>query len=154
MEPGVWIQLLKTVYGLADGTREWRDCFLAEAKKVGFKPSVLEPCLLTIAENTGKYNRCLGVTVDDVAGGGGKAWQEAMQKLRTRFRFGKWEKRAGKFCGREVRQMDDGSIEVGQPSYAKHIDFIPVASDRKHQDLEATDEEKSAMRSVLGALSS
>ena len=25
----VWVQLLKTVNGLADGTREWRNCFLA-----------------------------------------------------------------------------------------------------------------------------
>ena len=25
----VWVQLLKKVYGLADGTREWRNCLLA-----------------------------------------------------------------------------------------------------------------------------
>ena len=28
----VWVQLLKTVNGLADGTREWRNCFLATAR--------------------------------------------------------------------------------------------------------------------------
>ena len=26
-----WVKLLKTVNGLADGTREWRNCFLATA---------------------------------------------------------------------------------------------------------------------------
>ena len=33
---GVWVQLLKTVNGLADGTREWRKCFLAAARGLGF----------------------------------------------------------------------------------------------------------------------
>ena len=38
----VWVQLLKTVDGLADGTREWRNCFLATARGLGFETSVLE----------------------------------------------------------------------------------------------------------------
>ena len=36
----VWVQLLKTVDGLADGAREWRNCFLATAKGLGFETSV------------------------------------------------------------------------------------------------------------------
>ena len=32
----VRVQLLKTVDGLADGTREWRNCFLATARRTGF----------------------------------------------------------------------------------------------------------------------
>ena len=31
-----WVQLLKTVNGLADGTRGWRNCFLATARGIGF----------------------------------------------------------------------------------------------------------------------
>ena len=42
---GVWVQLLKTVNGLADGTREWRNCFLAAARGLGFETSVLELCV-------------------------------------------------------------------------------------------------------------
>ena len=30
---GVWVQLLKTVNGLADGTREWKNCVLAAARR-------------------------------------------------------------------------------------------------------------------------
>ena len=37
----VWVQLLKTVNGLADGTRKWRNCFLATARGLGFETSVL-----------------------------------------------------------------------------------------------------------------
>ena len=35
----VWVQLLKTVNGLADGMKEWRNCFLASARSVLRRPS-------------------------------------------------------------------------------------------------------------------
>ena len=35
-----WVQLLQTAKGLADGTREWRNCFLATAIRLGFETSV------------------------------------------------------------------------------------------------------------------
>ena len=41
-EPRVSVQLLKTVNGLAEGAREWRNCFLLAAKGLGFETSVLE----------------------------------------------------------------------------------------------------------------
>ena len=44
----VWVQLLRTVHGLADGTREWRNCFLATARGLGCETSVLEPCVLVL----------------------------------------------------------------------------------------------------------
>ena len=44
----VWVQLLKTVNGLADGTRERRNCFRATARGVGFETSVLVPCVLVL----------------------------------------------------------------------------------------------------------
>ena len=44
----VWVQLLKTVHGVADGTRERRNCFLATAGGLGFETSVLEPCVLVL----------------------------------------------------------------------------------------------------------
>ena len=41
----VRILLFKTVNGLADGTREWRICFLTTARGLGFETSALEPCV-------------------------------------------------------------------------------------------------------------
>ena len=69
---GVWVQLLKTVNGQADGTREWRNCFLGAARGLGFETSVLEPCVL----------------VDDIAGGGEKVWEQAISKVKQRFTLG------------------------------------------------------------------
>ena len=109
---GVWVQLLKTVNGLADGTREWRNCFLPAARGLGFETSVLEPCVLVLRSTQQKYHGIIGVAVDNIAGGGGEVWEQAISKLKQRFTFGHWEVVKGKFCSREVVQAADGSMRV------------------------------------------
>ena len=44
----VGVQLLKTVNDLTDGTREWRNCFLATARGLGFETSAFLPCVLVL----------------------------------------------------------------------------------------------------------
>ena len=95
---GVWVQLLKTVNGLADGTREWRNCFLAAARGLGLEASVLEPCVLVLRNTQQKYHGIAGVAVDDIAGGGDEVWEQAVSKLKQRFTFGHWEVGKGKFA--------------------------------------------------------
>ena len=116
---------LETVNGLADGTREWRNCFLAAARGLGFKTSVLEPCLLVLRSKQQKYHGINGVAVDDIAGGGDEVWEQAISKLKQRFTFGHWEVGKVRFCSREVVQAADGSKRVGQPVYIKSLDFVP-----------------------------
>ena len=72
------MQLLKTVNGLADGTREWRNCFLAAARGLGFETSVLEPCVLVLRNTQQKCHGIVGVAVDDIAGGGDEGWEQAI----------------------------------------------------------------------------
>ena len=50
VSPGAVIELKKTVYGLVDGPREWWSCFMAEAKKAGFRQTKLEPSVLTLID--------------------------------------------------------------------------------------------------------
>ena len=149
---GVWVQLLETVNGLADGTREWRNCFLAAARGLGFETSVLEPCVLVLRSTQQKYHGVIGVAVDDIAGGGDEVWEQAISKLKQRFTFGHWEVGKGKFCSREVVQAADGSMRVGQPAYIKSLDFVPLGKLREEQSGGANVSDKTAMRSVLGAL--
>ena len=52
----VWVQLLKTVNGVADGTREWRNCFLETAKSTRFETSVLGPCVLVLRGSQQRYH--------------------------------------------------------------------------------------------------
>ena len=109
----VWVQLLKTVHGLADGTREWRNCFLAAARGLGFETSVLEPCVLVLRNTQQKYHGIVGLAVDDIAGGGDEVWEQAISKLKQRFTFGHWEVEKGKFCSREVVQAADCPCVLG-----------------------------------------
>ena len=71
----VWVQLLKTVNGLADGTREWRK----------------EPCVLVLRSPQQGNHGIIGVAVDDIAGGGNEVWDQAIMELEKRFTFGQWE---------------------------------------------------------------
>ena len=146
------MKLLKTVNGLADGTREWRNCFLATARGLGFETSVLERCVLVLRGSQQKYHGIIGVAVDDIAGGGDEVWEQAISKLKKRFTLGHWEVGKGKFCSRQVVQATDGSLRVGQPAYIKSLDFVPLGKMRKEQPGGANETEKVAMRSVLGAL--
>ena len=127
---GVWVQLIKTVNGLADGTREWRNCFLAAARGLGFETSVLEPCVLVLRNTQQKYHGIVGVAVDDIAGGGDEVWEQAISKLKQRFTFGQCEVGKGKFCSREMVQAADGSMRVGQPAYIKSLDFVPWETEK------------------------
>ena len=103
--PRVWVQLVKTVNGLADGTKEWRNSFLATARGLGFETSVLEPCVLVLRNTQQKYHGIVGVAVDDTAGGGDEVWEQAISKLKQRFTFGHWEVGKGKFSCRGNRQF-------------------------------------------------
>ena len=85
---GVWVQLVKTVNGLADGTREWRNCFLARG--LGFETSVLEPCLLVLRNTQQKYHGIVEVAVDEIAGEGDEVWEQAISTFKQRFTFGQW----------------------------------------------------------------
>ena len=99
---GVWVQLLKTVHGLADGTRESGGTVSLLQPEVWFEISVLEPSVLVLRNTQQKYHGIVGVAVDDIAGGGDEVWEQAISKLKQRFTFGHWEVGKGKCCSREV----------------------------------------------------
>ena len=86
-----WVQLLKKVNGLADGTREWRNSFLVTAGGIGFETSDLEPCVLVLRSSQQRCLDIIGVAVDDIAGGGDDVWEHKISGLNKRFTFGRWE---------------------------------------------------------------
>ena len=105
----VRVQLLKTVDGLAVGTRQWRNCFLAAARGLGFETSVLEPCVLVLRGSQQRYHGIIGVAVDDTAGGGDEVWEQAVSKLKKRFTFGHWERR-NSVVERSCKQQMDSCV--------------------------------------------
>ena len=114
----VWVQLLETVIGLADGTGEWRNCFLATARGLGFETSVLEPCVLVLRSTQQGYHGIIGVAVDDTAGGGDEVWEQAITKLKKRFTFGHWRsgKRRNSAVEKSHKQLMDPCASGSQPT--------------------------------------
>ena len=74
----VWVQLLKTVNGLADGTREWT------VRGLGCETSVSEPCVSVLRGSQRRYHGIIGVAVDDIAGGGDEGGQTGQGSHRSR----------------------------------------------------------------------
>ena len=109
----VWVQLLKTVNGLADGTREWRNCFVATARSIGFEMSVLEPCVLVLKGSQQRYHGVIGVAVDDIAGGRDEVWEQTISKLKKCFTLGHWEVGKGNFVAERSykQQMDPCALD-------------------------------------------
>eukprot|EP00975_Prorocentrum_lima_P004265 925607-Prorocentrum_lima.AAC.1 len=62
----------------------------------------------------GRLRGILGLSVDDLIGGGDSEFHACCSLLRARFPFGKWRVRSGRYCGKDLCQGADYSIEVSQ----------------------------------------
>lgn len=77
-----------------------------------------------------------------------------MQRIRQEYKFGKWEYDQCRFCGKDVRQYDDFTIDVSQEYFSqlrcKHLIEIPKGSN--DEDLCNEDQVKQ-LRRANGLLS-
>eukprot|EP00971_Amphidinium_carterae_P129796 2570851-Amphidinium_carterae.1 len=93
---------------------------------------------------------------DDLTGGGtGPQFQKALEALRERFAFGKWETYdvPREYNGRSIRQLADFTFEVSMQNQVNKVQPIPVDKYRgKQGKAMATDTEIHQYRAVLGSL--
>ena len=149
---GSLVKLKKTVYGLGDGPLKWFQCLLNFCLSIGFRQSPFDPCLLTLFEGK-KLGGVLGLTVDDIIGGGDDGFNARCDELRKRFPFGKWESRGGRYAGRDLTQLRSGAIIVEQKHLAESLKSIPVPRGRRDRpELAVTPLELSEARAQLGNL--
>jgi hypothetical protein len=151
---GSMLRWKKCVYGLGDGPLRW---FLAFMKfcihELGFQQSSFDPCLLYLFHD-GRLAGVLGVSVDDVLGGGTSYFQQKCEILKKRFPFGKWKMRRGRYCGKDMVQHDDFSITVEQEYFVDGCTQIEINTARR-KDLTSlvTAWELTCGRTSLGNLS-
>ena len=128
----VWVKLLKTVDGLVDGTREWRNCFLATSRGLGFETSVLEPCVLVLRSPQQGYHGIIGVAVDDIAGGGDEVWEQVVMYFILIFLWFETQAmwlRIDKLTLHQCWNVCDWETEKDQPSGAQPS--LPTCTQRK-----------------------
>ena len=158
MKPHEIFRIRKAVYGLLHAPREWALKLGKELQQQGWIQSKLEPCIWRLYNDQGSLCGLIGIHVDDLLRSGqGSLFEDRMQALRGSFPFGSWrdiQESPAMFCGCEISQKKDFSIELNQERYAEGLSEIPLCRERREQGTEvATEAERKQLRAALGALS-
>jgi hypothetical protein len=151
-----FFRVRKAIYGLLNAPRKWMEKLFGELRKDGWIQSTMEPCFWRLYEH-GSLVGVLGVHVDDVVSSGdGDFYHERIRRLRSVFPFGSWKHAVDEsvtFCGCEVKQNLNGSLDVKQERFALGLNEVNMSRERKQQEESAaTDEEKKQMKGLLGGL--
>ena len=168
------IRVLTAVYGLVNAPAMWRRTVRRVLKKLGYLESTFDPCLYVLpftAEEDqagrrdvqeGQHGRrgCAGLVlldVDDFLQGGNPRHRGLMERLRGRFRFGRWRtiyKGSGEYLGRTVYQLDNYEIQVSMERYINEK-LRPVVLPRdkiKDEDRVLDERETTLLRGAGGSL--
>ncbi|OLP92891.1 Sodium channel protein type 11 subunit alpha [Symbiodinium microadriaticum] len=149
-------RLKKACYGLVDAPLEWYKTVSEFLQTLGLERAWSDPCLW-LWRPQGVLRGLVSGHVDDFLFGGSEEdslWQEILNKIKQKFKWGDWEHGEFTQCGVQVRQMDQG-FELSQTQYVEdHLQEIPLSGTRR-RDKEAatTEKEKTQLRATLGALS-
>ena len=158
MSPQELAKLNKGAYGLVDAPYLWYCTLVEELTKLHFEPCPMDPCLFVLRhpstdQQPGRLAGVVGIHVDDGIGGGDSYFNEQIRKLEQKFPFGSHKTNGFTFTGIDVRQHGDYSITLSQSKYVCKIPPIKIEVNRKTQpELEVTDEERLALRGLIGSL--
>ena len=159
LEQGSLIQIRKTVYGLVDAPFRWNQHLDRELQNLGYRPSLLDPCLYLLHtecsdSGTMQLDGVIMLATDDLINGGNEKHQSLMHALHSKYKFGKWEYDSGRFCGKDITQNKDFSISISQQYYSelkcKERLHIPKGLSN---ETECDSDRIRALREKVGALS-
>eukprot|EP00435_Cladocopium_sp_Y103_P038172 s134_g10.t1 len=159
LDPDDVIEVVGNVYGSNDAPFNWWHTFDKEMQAGGWCKSQFDNCLYYLfdtVEGATEPQLCgvLGAHVDDtITGGAGVKYQQAIERLKSRFPYRKWRQGNGEFCGVQYSQNPTTmEITYQQKEYAQHLRPISLTKERQ-RDKEApdTDKEVAALRAINGA---
>ena len=142
-QPRQVLRLLKTCYGLLDGSYAWfQHLRRVLVKQLGYVESSADPCLYFLRGEQGELQGVISVATDDLLHGGNEQHWSKMKWLNENYRMGKFSKGDGRFVGKDIKYNRDGRILIHQPAYAQKIQPINLSKERRLQKLsECTEEE-------------
>ena len=117
----------KAIYGFAEAARLFwvalRDVFIED----GWRQSKLECALFYHWDSNGQLQGIAGTHVDDVLAGLRPDFEDdSFAKVKQRFRFGKWERDAFVFRGREWKRGLNGEGLITMRSYAMGLTTLKL----------------------------
>eukprot|EP00435_Cladocopium_sp_Y103_P059600 s1213_g21.t1 len=159
LDPDDVIEVVGNVYGSNDAPFNWWHTFDKEMQAGGWCKSQFDNCLYYLfdtVEGATEPQLCgvLGAHVDDtITGGAGVKYQQAIERLKSRFPYRKWRQGSGEFCGVQYSQNPTTmEITYQQKEYAQHLRPISLTKERQRdKEAPATDKEVAALRAINGA---
>jgi hypothetical protein len=146
-------ELLKSAYGLVNAPYLWYQELKESLLALNFQMSPLDPCVFTLADDTGYVHGAIGMHVDDGLCAGDQTFQAALQKLETKFPFGSKRCRDFTFTGIHIEQDESGDIHLDQTSYVQNIDPIHIDRHRRKDEQTTVNElERQGLRGLISSL--
>ena len=155
---GQLIEILAGAYGLGDAPAHWRKSLKRVILELGYVQSDMDPCVFKLMGPNG-LDGLMIVEVDDILTLGNERHFTKMQELQQRFKFGKFmfmdEHPEGVgFNGRRIKSDLKGGYKVDMEKFvSERLQEVPLEAGRsKDKEAAATDEERSATRAAIGAV--
>ena len=152
---GAITRLRRACYGLVDAPLEWYRTVAEFFEQIGLTRSWSDACCW-IYRAEGVLKGVIAGHVDDFLFTGDssdKGWQEIIEKIKTRFKWGDWDTNDFVQCGVQIKKTAEG-FELSQERYVADIPDVPLNSRRRKESKEPTTPwEKTKLRASLGALS-
>ena len=128
-------------------------------EELGYRQSVVDPCLFyldTIPDEKGhvKVEGVIALATDDLFHGGGLRHLQQMEKLRNRYKLGKYTWKTGRFVGKDIKMEEDGALLISQEFYVEsRVQKIPITRERKRRKYSlCTPVEVEQLRTLVGVL--
>ena len=154
---GTPMLLKKAAYGLVQAPLHWYQSISNYLEEVGYQKLWTEPCCWIWVDQEGVVRSIIHGHVDDFMFGGrdnDEIHANLMHNIQQKFQWGTWETNQFIQCGVHVQQQEDFSIELQQTKFIEELEEIHVSRERsRSEELPTTEDEKRALRGVLGSLS-
>ena len=148
--PGLVWKLKKPCYGLGDASRKWFISLKNTLLQLGMTQSKRESCLFYFHKNN-KLEGFLIIHVDDVLSSGSHEFKPIMEKLRTKYKFGKVEQTEFVYTGIHIQQNEEKEIFVQQNDFVDNLIENEFSVEEHDQLLEKNDNRM--VRKTQGQLS-
>ena len=154
------IKIVHGCYGLVDAPLHWRKTLTAELMALGYRESRMDPCIYLLHRpDTGELLGAIAVEVDDLFMVGGREHRQQVQRLKEKFKFGKWmvlkdHPEGSAFNGRRIKQMPDGEFRIDMQKFVEERLHPVILEKGRAGDKSqlANQAEKDAAGSTCGAL--
>ena len=121
--------------------------------KVGKETSLDFACWLLRSEDRTRLDGVIMSHVDDLLLGGNRRAEKKLKEFGEELEFGSTSEKDITYCGKRIRQHDDGHITITMEGYHSSLKTVTIPVHRRaHPDSDLTEMERRQLRAILGSL--